>query len=51
LVEELLGDAVLILLGAVQHLPELAHEDAGVLPVEEAGQVDLHLAGIRLLDK
>ena len=50
-IQKLLRDAVLVLLGAVQHGPELAHKDARVLPIQEPGQVDLHLTGVRLLNR
>ena len=32
-------------------LPQLAHEDPGVLAVEEPGQVDLHLPRVRVLNR
>ena len=47
--EQLLRDAILALLGRVQHRPELPHEDPGALAVQEPSQVDLHLPGIRHL--
>ena len=48
-VEELGGDPAVGALGGVQHPPQLSHEHPRVLPVEESGQVDLHLPWIRKL--
>ena len=44
-----LRDAPLALLSRVEHGPELAHEDASVLPVEEPGKVDLHPPRVHVL--
>ena len=50
-VDELLRDPGLAVLRAPEELPQLRHEGARVLPVEEAGQIDLHLARVNLLDR
>ncbi len=48
-VDKLLRNSGRIALSRVQHGPQLAHEQASVLPVEKSGQVDLHLARVRVL--
>lgn len=49
LLHELGRDPADVLLRAATELPQLAHEDPGILGVEEAGQVDLDFFGVRIL--
>lgn len=49
LLGERLRYPVLARLRAQQQLPQLAHEESRVLPVQEPSQVDLHFLGTREL--
>lgn len=46
LLHKLGGDSPDVVLGTTQVLPQLPQEHSGVLWVQEAGQVDLHLLGV-----
>lgn len=47
LLHKLGGDSPDVVLGATQVFPQLPQEHSSVLWVQEAGQVDLHLLGVR----
>lgn len=46
LLHKLGRDSPNIVLGTTQVFPQLSQEQAGILWVQEAGQIDLHLLGV-----